>query len=126
MQDSRPHARGRHGRRQALRADAPQVRLAYTLSRDPSLTVPEICQHLHIARATFYRYVALARQEAQDTPRRENRKAVWRYDCMSVIAACAAIKRKAVWSSVLPGSTRGHSEAPDGCGRGMASKAWPA
>ena len=63
-------ARGKHGGRQALRADAPQVRMAYTLSRDARLTVPEICQHLHIARATFYRYVALARQDATDTRRR--------------------------------------------------------
>ena len=63
-------ARGKHGGRQALRADAPQVRMAYMRSRDPRLTVPEICQHLHIARATFYRYVALARQGATDTPRR--------------------------------------------------------
>ena len=63
-------ARGKHGGRQALRADAPQVRMAYTLSRDARLTVPEICQHLHIARATFYRYVALARQGAVEAPRR--------------------------------------------------------
>lgn len=63
-------ARGKHGGRQALRADAPQVRMAYTLSREPRLTVSEICQHLRIARATFYRYVALARQEAEDTPRK--------------------------------------------------------
>ena len=63
-------ARGKHGGRQALRADAPQVRMAYTLSRDSKLTVPEICQHLHIARATFYRYVALARQGAVEAPQR--------------------------------------------------------
>jgi DNA invertase Pin-like site-specific DNA recombinase len=63
-------ARGKQGGRQALRADAPQVRMAYTLSRDSRLTVPEICQHLHIARATFYRYVALARQGAVEVPRR--------------------------------------------------------
>ena len=62
-------ARGKHGGRQALRADAPQVRMAYTLSRDPTLTVPEICQHLHIARATFYRYVALARHAVGETAR---------------------------------------------------------
>jgi DNA invertase Pin-like site-specific DNA recombinase len=60
-------ARGKHGGRQPLRADAPQVRMAHTLSRDPRLTVPEICQHLHISRATFYRYVALARQTARET-----------------------------------------------------------
>lgn len=60
-------ARGKHGGRQPLRADAPQVRMAHTLSRDPRLTVPEICQHLHISRATFYRYVALARQTAVET-----------------------------------------------------------
>ena len=62
-------ARGKHGGRQALRADAPQVRMAYTLSRDPTLTVREICQHLRIARATFYRYVTLARQAAGETAR---------------------------------------------------------
>ena len=60
-------ARGHHGGRQPLRADAPQVRMAQTLSRDPCLTVAEICQHLHISRATFYRYVALARQTAGET-----------------------------------------------------------
>ena len=60
-------ARGKQGGRQALRADAPQVRMAYTLSRDRTLTVSEICQHLRIARATFYRYVALARQAAGET-----------------------------------------------------------
>ena len=43
--------------------------MAYTLSRDPRLTVSEICEHLGIARATFYRYVALARQESEDTRR---------------------------------------------------------
>jgi DNA invertase Pin-like site-specific DNA recombinase len=62
-------ARGKHGGRHALRADAPQVRMAYTLSRDPRLTVSEICEHLGIARATFYRYVALGRQERADTRR---------------------------------------------------------
>jgi DNA invertase Pin-like site-specific DNA recombinase len=62
-------ARGKHGGRHALRADAPQVRMAYTLSRDPRLTVSEICEHLGIVRATFYRYIALGRQERADTRR---------------------------------------------------------
>ena len=62
-------ARGKRGGRHALRADAPQVRMAYTLSRDPRLTVSEICEHLGIARATFYRYVTLAQQESEDTRR---------------------------------------------------------
>ena len=53
----------------------PQVRMAYTLSRDPILTVPEICQHLRIARATFYRYVALARQAVgRPHPQRDRSK----------------------------------------------------
>jgi predicted DNA-binding transcriptional regulator AlpA len=43
--------------------------MAYTLSRDPRLTVAEICAYLGIARATFYRYVTLARQEMEDTRR---------------------------------------------------------
>jgi DNA invertase Pin-like site-specific DNA recombinase len=62
-------ARGKPGGRHALRADAPQVRMAYTLSRDPRLTVAEICAYLGIARTTFYRYVTLARQEMEDTRR---------------------------------------------------------
>ena len=46
-------ARGKHGGRHALRADAPQVRMAYTLSRDPRLR----CQRsastwaLHVRRS---------------------------------------------------------------------------
>jgi DNA invertase Pin-like site-specific DNA recombinase len=60
-------ARGKQGGRRTLRADAPQVRMAYTLARDSRITVPEICQQLRIARATFYRYVALARQASEPT-----------------------------------------------------------
>src|ERR671937_3134840 len=56
-------ARGKHGGRRPLRADAPQVRMAQTLYADSRVTVPEICQSLHISRATFYRYIALARQD---------------------------------------------------------------
>jgi DNA invertase Pin-like site-specific DNA recombinase len=54
--------RGKHGGRRPLRADAPQVRMAQTLSTDRRVTVAEICQSLRISRATFYRYVAIARQ----------------------------------------------------------------
>jgi DNA invertase Pin-like site-specific DNA recombinase len=57
-------ARGKHGGRQPLRADAPQVRMAQTLYADGRVTILEICQSLRISRATFYRYIALARQDA--------------------------------------------------------------
>ena len=40
------------------------------------------------------------------------------------IAACSAISARALRSKVLPGSMRGHGEAPEGCGSGMASNAW--
>ena len=62
-------ARGKHGGRRPLRADTPQVRMAQTLSTDRRVTVPEICQSLRISRATFYRYVALARQASEETAR---------------------------------------------------------
>jgi DNA invertase Pin-like site-specific DNA recombinase len=64
-------ARGKHGGRRPLRADVPQVRMAQTLATDRRVTVAEICKSLRISRATFYRYVALARQAAEDTGRGE-------------------------------------------------------
>ena len=62
-------ARGKHGGRRPLRADAPQVRMAQVLSIDRRVTVSEICRSLRISRATFYRYVALARQVPEETTR---------------------------------------------------------
>ena len=64
-------ARGKHGGRRPLRADAPQVRMAQTLATDRRVSVPEICRSLRISRATFYRYVALAQQAAEGTGREE-------------------------------------------------------
>lgn len=64
-------ARGKHGGRRPLRADAPQVRMAQTLAADRRVTVSEICKSWRISRATFYRYVALARQAAAGTERGE-------------------------------------------------------
>jgi DNA invertase Pin-like site-specific DNA recombinase len=62
-------ARGKPGGRHALRADAPQVRMADTLARDPRLTGAAICAYLGLARATFYRSGTLAWQEMEDTRR---------------------------------------------------------
>jgi predicted DNA-binding transcriptional regulator AlpA len=44
--------------------------MAQTLYADSRVTVPEICQSLHISRATFYRYIALARQDADGIARK--------------------------------------------------------
>src|SRR6266851_2859313 len=55
-------ARGRKGGRKPRRAEEPRVRMAYTLYVDQQLSVADICQTLRISQATFYRYVALARQ----------------------------------------------------------------
>jgi predicted DNA-binding transcriptional regulator YafY len=41
--------------------------MAQTLATDRRVTVAEICQSLRISRATFYRYVALARRAAEET-----------------------------------------------------------
>jgi hypothetical protein len=43
--------------------------MAQTLAIDRRVSVPEICRSLRISRATFYRYVALARQAAESTGR---------------------------------------------------------
>jgi len=64
-------ARGKHGGRRPLRADAPQVRMVQTLATDRRVSVSEICRSLRISRATFYRYVALARQASEGTGRGE-------------------------------------------------------
>ena len=60
-------ARGKKGGRRALRPDNPRVRMASTLYADRNVTVSEICQTLRVSRATFYRYVALARRPTDGT-----------------------------------------------------------
>ena len=56
-------ARGRKGGRKPLSPHAPRVRMAKTMHTDHAMPIREICHTLHISRATFYRYVALARQD---------------------------------------------------------------
>jgi hypothetical protein len=48
-------------RQKPIQADNPQVRMAYMMYQNQSLTVMEICRTLHISQTTFYRYVALSR-----------------------------------------------------------------
>ena len=68
-------ARGKHGGRQALRADAPSSPHGVHAIERPNSHSAEICQHLRIARATFYRYVALARQAVgRPHPQRDRSK----------------------------------------------------
>jgi DNA invertase Pin-like site-specific DNA recombinase len=50
-------ARGRLGGRPKLSSDNKKAELAKSLYQDRSRTVQEICQALHISRATFYRYL---------------------------------------------------------------------
>jgi DNA invertase Pin-like site-specific DNA recombinase len=58
-------ARGKKGGRIPRRAEEPRVRMAYTMYRDQSLTVPAICRVLRLSQTTFYRYVALGRHAAK-------------------------------------------------------------
>jgi len=60
-------ARGKKGGRTPRHAEEPRVRMAYTMYRDQSLTVQDICRVLQISQATFYRYVALGRRAAKTT-----------------------------------------------------------
>ena len=59
-------ARGRHGGRRPISTDDPRVRMATAMYAENSLTCAEIWETLRISRATFYRYVALGRQETSD------------------------------------------------------------
>jgi DNA invertase Pin-like site-specific DNA recombinase len=62
-------ARGKKGGRKPLQPAEPRVRMASTLYADQHLTVPDICQTVHISPGTFYRYVALCRRTAEGTER---------------------------------------------------------
>jgi len=59
--------RGKTGGRKPLHPDEPRVRMACTMYADQRLTVLDICRTLRISQATFYRYVALGRREADAT-----------------------------------------------------------
>jgi hypothetical protein len=50
-------ARGRRGGRPKVMS-AKQVTMATALRQDPHTTVDNICETLHVSRATFYRYVS--------------------------------------------------------------------
>src|SRR5688500_12228986 len=44
----------------------------------------------------------------------------------ATIDGWAAMSCRALRSRLLPGSWRGHGEAPEGCGKEMRSNSWPA
>ena len=60
-------ARGRCGGRPAIPNNDPRVIMAQAMHRDRSLPIADICSSLRISRATFYRYLAVARSEAAVT-----------------------------------------------------------
>jgi DNA invertase Pin-like site-specific DNA recombinase len=60
-------ARGQKGGRIPRRTEEPRVRMAYTMYKDQSLTVQDICRVLRISQATFYHYVALGRRAVEST-----------------------------------------------------------
>jgi DNA invertase Pin-like site-specific DNA recombinase len=60
-------ARGKKGGRTPRRAEEPRVWMAYTMYKEQSLTVQDICRVLRISQATFYGYVALGRRAAKTT-----------------------------------------------------------
>jgi len=64
-------ARGRRGGRRALQPGDPKGELAYTMYVDHRWTIEELCATWGIARATCYRYVALARRAVSEGSRRE-------------------------------------------------------
>ena len=64
-------ARGKQGGRRPLRPEDPRVWITYMMYGDQGLTVPEICHTFCISPATFYRYVALGKRAADNTPHNE-------------------------------------------------------
>ena len=50
-------ARGRKGGRPLLAVAAPKIAMAKKLYADKTNTISDICQTLHISRATLYRYL---------------------------------------------------------------------
>jgi DNA invertase Pin-like site-specific DNA recombinase len=61
---SAARARGRKGGRKPINPDNPRVQMAKTMHKDKSVSIADICQTLHISRATFYRYLTLAAHNA--------------------------------------------------------------
>lgn len=62
-------ARGRLGGRPKLGSDHNKAALAKSLYKDRDRSITDICQALHISRATFYRYLQI-NTEQQSTKRR--------------------------------------------------------
>ncbi len=54
-------ARGRSGGRPSISARDPRVLMARTMHENRTLSIAAICESLRISRATFYRYLALAK-----------------------------------------------------------------
>ena len=56
-------ARGKLGGRPALPPDHPKIRMAKKMSKDHSVTIPEICATLKVSRSTYYRYLSLQKSD---------------------------------------------------------------
>ena len=60
-------ARGRHGGRPRLLAGAKKLAMVQAMYDDKSNTIEDICQTLHISRATLYRYLRANRSATENT-----------------------------------------------------------
>jgi len=64
-------ARGRQGGRPRLLAGAKKLAMVQAMYDDKSNTIEDICQALHISRATLYRYLKANRTAAETTAQEE-------------------------------------------------------
>jgi DNA invertase Pin-like site-specific DNA recombinase len=64
-------ARGRHGGRPRLLAGAKKLAMVQAMYDDKSNTIEDICQALHISRATLYRYLKANRTVAEASAQQE-------------------------------------------------------
>jgi DNA invertase Pin-like site-specific DNA recombinase len=65
-------ARGRQGGRPRLLAGAKKLAMVQAMYDDKSNTIDDICQALHISRATLYRYLKANRAAIEASPQSDN------------------------------------------------------
>lgn len=61
-------ARGKVGGRPKITPTSSKVKMAKALHADEDLSIPECCKSLSVSRATFYRYLKIAKQNGNTEP----------------------------------------------------------
>ena len=59
---SSARARGRLGGRKRIQPDNPKVQMAKKMHKDHGMSIDDICKTLKLSRASFYRYLSIAKE----------------------------------------------------------------